>query len=233
MHGRDDETASPDGPEREALVVSREEARTTIDHQIRTVNDIDAKAIRILRVNVVLVGLVLTGVSLIVRSDAREVGATILNGYLVSGMGFLLLSTALAAVTYTATSIRTGIGPSDLRSVLDGGFSADQVRTGLIESYAHWMEFNHATNVRNAPLVTATIVLLVWALGLVTAGVVVAFHGPVPWYVHGSVLTVLFAFTASTGLYGQVRRWSELHAVPRFRSSSVTTIWESLTKWGK
>lgn len=230
MPGPDDGAASTGGPGREALVVSREEARATVDHQIRTINDVDAKAVRVLRVNVVLAGLVLTGVSVAVRSG-REVGVTILNGYLVSGLGFLLLSTALAAVTYTASSMRPGIGPDDLRSILHSNYSADQVRTGLIEGYAHWMEFNRATNLRNAPLLTATIVLLVWALGFVAAGVVIAFRDPVPWYVHGGIVTVLFAFTASTGLYGQVRRWSDLRGGSHHRSGPATEARERLTNW--
>lgn len=230
MPGPDDEAASNGGPDREALVVSREEARATVDHQIRTINDVDAKAVRILRVNVVLAGLVLTGVSVVVRSG-RQVGTTILNGYLVSGLGFLLFSTALAAVTYTASSMQPGIGPDDLRSILHSKYSADQVRTGLIEGYAHWMEFNRATNVRNAPLVTATIVLLVWALGFVATGVVVALRRPVPWHVHGSVLAVLLAFTVSTGLYGQVRRWIALRTGSYNGPALATEVWERLTNW--
>ncbi len=187
--------------------MSREEARATVEHQVRTIHDIDAKAIRILRVNVVLAGLVLTGISLLVRTDVRPADETILNGYLVSGLGLLLFSTALAGVTYTASSVRPGIGPRDLRNFLYGGYSPDQIRTGLIESYADWMRFNYATNVRNAPLVTGTVVLLVWALGFMSVGVIVAFRGPLPWYAHGGVLAALLTFTASTGLLRQTRRW--------------------------
>lgn len=230
MPGPDGGAASTGSPGREALAVSREEARATVDHQIRTINDVDVEAVRILRANVVLAGLVLTGVSLVVRSG-REVGATVLNGYLVSGLGFLLFSTALAAVTYTASSMQPGIGPDDLRSILHSNYSADQVRTGLIEGYAHWMEFDRATNVRDAPLLTATIVLLAWALGFVGAGVVVAFRGPVPWYVHWSVPILLLAFTASTGLYGQVRRWRALRAGSHDGPSPATEVWEPLTNW--
>lgn len=212
MTGRDDDAATLDSPGRDVLAVSRVEARETIDHQLATIDDIDSKAIRILRVNALLAGLVLTGASVVVRSGVGASEADVLNSYLVSGVGFLLLSTALAAVTYTSSDVRPGLAATDLRTILEEEYPDEQVWRGLLESYADWIEFNYETNVRNAPLVSATIALLVWALGFVAVGVVAAFRGPLPWYAHASVLTTLLAFTASTGLYGQVRRWGSLHA---------------------
>nr|WP_254761559.1 hypothetical protein [Natrinema marinum] len=46
--------------DRETIELAREELRTTFDYQIERIREIDAKAIEILKANLLLIGVVLT-----------------------------------------------------------------------------------------------------------------------------------------------------------------------------
>jgi len=49
--------------------LAREELRTTFDYQVERVQEIDEKAIEILKANLLLIGLVVTGGSIVVQTD--------------------------------------------------------------------------------------------------------------------------------------------------------------------
>lgn len=185
--------------------VSREEARRTLEEQLRVLEDIDTKAVKVLRVNVVLIGLVLTTVSITVRAGRPIEG--LLNGYFAVGLGCLLASTAVAALTYTTTSMRAGIDADDLRYMLDNDLPDGRNVEELVYSYADWIEFNYETNVRSAPLGTLTVLLLAYAVTFFSFGVFETFPGPSSWPVSIATVCVLLAFTWLTGFPRQARRF--------------------------
>jgi hypothetical protein len=82
--------------------LARHEARATIDEQTSTLADIDEKAIQIFRVNLILAGVLVSGVSIAVQSDSAS-AATLLNSFTRFGAVLLFVSTVLAAVTYTSS----------------------------------------------------------------------------------------------------------------------------------
>lgn len=188
--------------------VSREEARRTLEEQLRVLEDIDTKAVKVLRVNVVLVGLVLTAVSIGVRTG-RPV-ESLPNWYLVAGVGCLLASTAVATLTYTTTSIRAGIDVDGLRYMLANDLSDERNVEELVYSYADWMEFNYETNVRSAMLGTLTVLLLAHAVTFLSFGVFETFLGPPSRPVSVATIPVLLAFTWFTGFPKQARRFHRI-----------------------
>lgn len=204
------------GEEFDLDLVALEEARRTVDKQNEVLNNIDDKAARILRINLVVIGLLLTGLSVATRSDggqsesARELLPVVANIYTELGVLALLLSTALAALTYTASASRIGLSGNSLRQIVFEGNAPDRKRLrGLANSYASWIESNYETNAYNAPLATGTLLLLVYAVTLLVLGGIETLRA-VHWYEAGGAIIFLFVFTLSTGIKEQIQRHLEL-----------------------
>lgn len=101
------------------VVLAREEAHRTVDNQIQTLNDIDTKAARLLRINLVLLSVILTGFSITLNlqspPDNRAAPlhlVDLVDVYTVTGLVLLLLPTAVAGITYTASNLRIGMNPA-------------------------------------------------------------------------------------------------------------------------
>jgi hypothetical protein len=196
--------ADPDG--RLSLEIGREEARTALDHQIRTLDDIDTKASKILRLNVALLSILLMGASVLAKSP--NYGAIeLLTPLSLLGVGSLVVSTAFAGLTYTSSEFQAGLGPEDLRTVLEGEYDDAQLQEALVASYAEWIAFNDATNVRNESLITLTIVSTVYAVAFLTLGVIDVFLDSIPGLVVLFAVLTLFAFTLFTGVPTKLARW--------------------------
>ena len=65
----DVDTTTSDFGTVELLQLAREEGQRTIDYQIEAFDDIDDKAARILRLNLLVLSILLTGLSIIVTDD--------------------------------------------------------------------------------------------------------------------------------------------------------------------
>jgi len=78
----------------ETIELAREELRTTFDYQVERVQEIDEKAIEILKANLLLIGLVVTGGSIVVQTDIDV--AAFLNPFTIASALLLLGSTGLA-----------------------------------------------------------------------------------------------------------------------------------------
>lgn len=204
------------GEEFDLDLVALEEARRTVDKQNEVLNNIDDKAARILRINLVVIGLLLTGLSVATRNDGgqsesvRELLPAVANIYTELGVLALLLSTALAALTYTASVSRIGLSGNSLRQIVFEGNAPDRKRLrGLANSYASWIESNYKTNAYNAPLATGTLLLLVYAVTFLVLGGIETLRA-VRWYEAGGAIIFLFVFTLSTGIKKQIQRHLEL-----------------------
>lgn len=205
-NGNDDipEKPSPDY-ELDILEITREEARTTLDNQLKSINDIDRKASKILRLNVILIGIFLSVVSITV--DAETGVVPLFNGYTAAGTTCLILSTIFASLTYSTSDTRTGMSSDDLRQILDGGYSDKKIREGIVESYASWIDFNYQTNIGNALLFTVTVLLLVFSVTLLSVGVVDALLFSVPLWLDVVVVVLLLLLAYFLDVHKQVHRW--------------------------
>ncbi|WP_230455260.1 hypothetical protein [Halorubrum sp. BV1] len=103
---------------------AREELRTTVTYQVERLREIDTKAIEILKANLVLIGIVVTGGSLVVQTEFDLGG--FLNPFTLAGGVILLVSTGLAAVTYTASDLRGGLTIADVDALI----AAERARSG-------------------------------------------------------------------------------------------------------
>jgi hypothetical protein len=187
------------------------EARETVNGQRDTLNDIDTKASRILRLNVLLIGVIVSALS-IAAQNGGEVNSTLpgvdpfINLYMKLGVASLILSTALAALTYTASELDVGVDSDNLTSLIRADMSLDDAQELLVKNYIVRINFNRSTNIRNLPLITSTIVFLVVAVVCFTLGVYEAVIGSVqPWLLTPALLLV-FGVVVISGLTRQTRR---------------------------
>ncbi|MFB6141575.1 MAG: hypothetical protein ABEJ26_14205 [Halosimplex sp.] len=119
--------------EADALNVARADARRSLDQTIRTIRDIDETAMSTLRIDLVIIGLVLTAVT--------SVPATLRLGNLVSVFGFvsLLASALLALVTNVGSSYPTGVSADYLREFRASSWTEREWNEWMIREYESWL----------------------------------------------------------------------------------------------
>lgn len=153
--------------------LAHEELKLTFEYQVQRLQEIDEKAIEILKANLLLIGIVVTGGSILIQTEL-PVGV-FLNFFTVVGGLLLLLSTGLAAVTYTASNLRGGLDSDAVESALasdDGEFEPR-----LLRSYADWIAYNARVTAVNDLLASITVLLVFVAFVYVVAGVAVGAVG--------------------------------------------------------
>lgn len=189
----------------DVLHVAREEARATLEAQLSTLDDIDEKAVSVFRLNVALVGVLLSALSVAASSDVAVAGALV-NPWVGAGVGLFVLSAAAAGLTYTAGGQQVGAGPAGLEAATDRSERA--YLTWLVESYADWIRYNERTNRRTALLVTLSILGTVAGALALSVGVVAAFtsRALLPAVL---ALAGLVALAWLADLHGQIRRLLE------------------------
>jgi len=189
----------------------RDEARETVDAQRETLNDIDTKASRILRLNIALIGILVSVISIATQigPDTKS-GSTgfepFVNVYTEVGVGALVLSTAFAAMTYTASELDVGVSSENLAELLRAEFMVDETEELLVKNYIMRINFNRSTNVRNIPLIQMTIMLVVSAIVAFVLGIYRGLVGTVPAWLFVIAVGLIAGVVVVSGLVTQVRR---------------------------
>ncbi|MHC3438311.1 hypothetical protein ACYJ1Y_09455 [Natrialbaceae archaeon A-gly3] len=197
--------------EPEQLSELRAEARETVTTQKETLNDIDTKASKILRLNIAVIGILVSGLSIGTQigsgteSDLTNVEPFV-NVYTTLGIGALVLSTAFAAMTYTASELDIGVSSENLADLLRADFDNRETEELLLKNYIMRINFNRSTNVRNIPLIQLTIILVVLAIISFVLGIYRGIIGPVPWWLLVGAALLIVGVVAVSGLIKQSRR---------------------------
>lgn len=191
----------------------RSEARETVTGQQETLNDIDSKASKILRLNVLLIGVIVSALSIAAKTGGSATRADdgtstlllnhFLNPYTKFGIGFLILSTALAALTYTASELDVGVSSDNLTNLIRADLSTEEAQELLVKNYIVRINFNQSTNIRNTPLITMTIIFVVSGILFFTLGAYEAIIGSVPWWLSGLAFGLLCGVVWISGLVTQ------------------------------
>lgn len=155
-----------------ALRVTRKEARAVLDRQIETLNDIDDKAAHTLRLNVLVLGVVLTIASILASSEATPAAMRVVNEVVVAGVVATGFSMVGAFWAYTGTSYRTGVGRSDVRTALGRRPPEGEWLTALLYSYTVWMKRNERANRRDGYALFVSHLFLLLSMGYYASGVV-------------------------------------------------------------
>ena len=159
------------------LSLTREEMRTTFEYQVERLQEIDSKAIEILKANVLLIGILVTAASILVQTSF-DVNAFI-NAFIVTGGLLLFVSTGLAGVTYTASNLRGGLDADAVERAIQGHEqqSEQAFEKQLLRSYGRWIEYNAQVTAVNDILVTVTVLLVIVSFSYVVAGIAIAAFG--------------------------------------------------------
>lgn len=194
------ETETDTYTDKASLEVLRDEMRLTFESQVERLREIDNKAIEILKANLLLIGIFVTGISILVQTGV-EFGSFI-NVYTVFAGLLLLVSTALAGVTYTSSNIRGGIDGQSLEATLEAGYTDDEFAEALASSYGNWIEYNAGVIAVNDILITVTVLLVIDALVYLVAGIVAGvFVPPLAVTVVGFVVLTVFVAWVTSVVY--------------------------------
>lgn len=161
-----------DSDDVETLRIAREEARTALDDQLSALDDIDSKAVSVFRLNVALVGVLLSALSFAAGSDVAA-AAALVNPAVGTGVAAFALSATAAGLTYTTSDHRVGVGPAGLERAAD--LSEREYLRWLLVSYADWLRRNERTNARKGLLVTLSVLGTVAGALALGVGAVAAF----------------------------------------------------------
>lgn len=125
-----------------ALHLLFDEARHVLEAQMDAVDAFDEKAATLLRFNVLLLGVLVTLVSIVAQLDVRIRGSTFAILGFVAGVASLLVSTLSAIVAYRNLQWNIGVRAESLRGTM--GYEADErtiLRAGL-SAYTRAMTHN-------------------------------------------------------------------------------------------
>lgn len=188
--------------------LAREEARQTIEEQTATLSDIDEKAIQIFRINILVASVLVTGLSIAIRSNSIA-SRMLITPYTTIGGISLFISIILSATTYTSTSERIGIAKEAIdESILNQKYDYDLVEEEIALQYGQMIQYNFKKNASNALLFTLTLIAAVGSVCYLTIGIVDIYNeNLVTSSINIFVFGFFVLFAKVSGLYGTAHRW--------------------------
>lgn len=176
----------------------------SIDVQIRTIEGIDDKAEHVTRLLGVLLGVVLTVLSLGLRAESLQLSAADFPTWLAFGVGVgsLLLSMTAAIITYLNSRFLVGLDERAGNLLSDPAFETNRERHlhRLVGSYSYIIEINRAVIRANSRRFRRTLVLLlVGVVFLSTAAIL--FVGRFGTSTQWILLVIVTAATAGVSWY--------------------------------
>lgn len=162
--------------------VSREDAIErywqTVEAQMAFLDQIDAKSQRIVRYSALLVGVVLTAISFVPRTeviDSADVSFLVKFAF-VGGVGLLLVAIGLAAYTSLDSVLRYGLGENFGYRVADGTIESPKYERVVLNTYASIVGRNRTViNVNARRFQHALLALLVGLIYVSLAGLLAVF----------------------------------------------------------
>lgn len=151
-----------------------EDARRVIDHQIAYLNDVDDKAVRTVRINAVVLGVILS-----VRQLTSQFSIT--DPFAGLATVAILGSMVAGIVTYTTSDAQFGPGPRYIDDVLDEPATESYWRSETLRSYADWIEDNEHVTRRNGTYLLVSQLLLLLGLTTLTTRIALELLAGIHW----------------------------------------------------
>lgn len=155
--------------ELEALEHLYEEGRANVEHRIATGTDLDTKASQVFRFNTLVIGILVSAISILLRMEEPRVdmGDWILYT-MAAGVLLLGVSALLAILAYMVTEFAMGLRAEDLSRAREERFS----QTGLLEEMVAAYTRAATANRRNLDTTADRLKASLWTLlaGLVVLG---------------------------------------------------------------
>lgn len=157
-------STDPSGYNPDVLEFLHADAKRVVDHQIDDLDDIDDKALRTVRITMVVFGI-------LVASAQLEGAEAVVTRWTLAGSSLLIGSIIAGVLTYSASNPHFGPGPDYLESVLEESYSATEERYEAVSSYASWMRKNEGIVQQNGTYLLITQVLLIAGLICLAYGI--------------------------------------------------------------
>jgi hypothetical protein len=148
----------------DVLRSGREEARVVLDHQLQLLSEIHTKAMRTVRITILVLSVVLSAAAF---SEARR----FVNWSTVAGVGCLAGAILTGLVTYSASDPDFGAGPDYLLSARTSTYDKTDWLELLIEGYEDWIHDMEELNDGNARMLTYTQMFLGIGVVLIAVGI--------------------------------------------------------------
>lgn len=167
------------------------EGSRTIDRQIQKIHKEDDKAIKISRLNLLVLGVLVSGVSFSIQSTEIVTG-DFFNVHLYLGTAAVVLSTVVASMAYTSSTFEMGLGAGPIDDLRSGEIDDAEYFEKLGEEYPAWIRDNHRVHRFNANAITWTLIFsivgFILLMGGVAIGMAAAKGSPVSYGLLGSEL---------------------------------------------
>jgi len=159
----------------QTLQITRNMGRAVIDHQIDSLSDLNDKAAYTIRLNILILGVLLTVFSLLLNNNQgqNEITNHVINGGV--GTGVFLSSFSILAALWTYTSTRKEVGPtgeSMMKAINnETGYSARGWLRGTIQAQAGWIQTNDKVNRRDSFMLFISHLYLFISIGFYAFGI--------------------------------------------------------------
>lgn len=187
----------PEGkPDIESLRVTQTEAREVLNKQIEALDRLDAKAAETLRLNVVILGVLLTLISVFVSNNSTPDIDRFPTAAIILGVVFTLFSIVAAFWTYTSTRKETGPDPGDIERLASHEYNEKRWLIILVRSCAQWIKKNNKMNQRDTRALFLGHILLFMSLGYYSFSILwgILFYNRSNWILFGSLLVISILF---------------------------------------
>lgn len=123
------------GPDEDTLESAVEEARRTFDKQVAELGDIDEKAMRLVRTDVIILGFVVSAVGIAGPQSFDDIGL-IPTVMVWAGVSSLLVSAFVGSALYSITEFSSGVGSEHLQFAK--GATHREWLTQMLAEYEQW-----------------------------------------------------------------------------------------------
>lgn len=164
MSGNDDQCSNTEEGWREKrLEIIYDQTTKVIEYQYQDLSDIDDKAMRTVRIELIAFGILISGFQL----AQPQLNTT----YLFLGGMFLLLSLCFGILTYSESDVYYGPNKKYLKQLISNNFEDKSWDIDLLETQTEWIEQNYKDIKWNGILLFISQILLVISILLFTAAV--------------------------------------------------------------
>ncbi len=230
-----------DKDEEDRFDVLHEEVRQTINKQHQEILETDKKAGKILRINILTFGAVLTAISLLIRFNSSS-ETPLINSFLSPmsllffGCGLITLgaSAVIAAITYSASPIQIGVGGRDLQWIFENGMDSEEpIKPDLLAGYSTWIRLNEFPISTNHFRLTLTMLLAAVSIVLMGLGLL---YGLIPIPPESPLLSTIkqlaFIFIVIS-MVAFIYESSEIRSIREFTSEKQTEALTAAEQYGK
>jgi len=167
----DEESDLPERPEKDAIILAHKNAETSLEQTIDAIQDIDETAMVTLRIDLIIIGLILTG--------ATSFPSILRFGNWLSILGFIsiIISAGSALITNIGSDYPTGVSKEYLEDLENASWTEKEWSEWMVSEHKSWLEDAGEMASGDAMLLAITQLLLGVGAILLISGVAVGAFG--------------------------------------------------------